>query len=99
VCPRIGGSRNRASSRRVTSEISNAYPFDHAGALMTQHDCWRHAIRLVALGDIGVANSSRGDPYQGLVVPQLIKIESFERGGLMWRGLHQPECAWPAERR
>jgi hypothetical protein len=38
----------------------------------------------VALGDIGVANSSRGDPYQDLAVPQLIKIEFFDRGRLMW---------------
>jgi hypothetical protein len=30
-----------------------------------------------------VANSSRGDAYQDLVVPQLIKIEFFDRGGLM----------------
>lgn len=37
-----------------------------------------------ASGDIGGANSSRGDPYQDLVVPQLIKIEFFDRGGLMW---------------
>ena len=26
----------------------------------------------------------RGDPYRDLVVPQLIKIEFFDRGGRMW---------------
>ena len=51
---------------------------------MTYHDWLRHAVRLVALGDLGVANSRRCDPYQDLVVPRLIKIEFFDRGGLMW---------------
>jgi hypothetical protein len=35
-------------------------------------------VGLVAHRDIGVANSSRGDPYRDLVVPQLIKIEFFD---------------------
>lgn len=53
-----------------------------------------------ASGDIGVANSSRGDPYQGLVVPQLIKIEFFDRDGLMWcAGYISLNAYGPAKRR
>jgi hypothetical protein len=65
------------------AQHSPSEPFDNACALMTRHHWLRHAVRLVALGDIGVANSSRGDPYQDFAVQQLFKIEFFDRGGLM----------------
>ncbi len=72
---------------------------NHAGALITQRDWLKHAVRLAA-GDSGGANSSSGDAYQDLVVPHLIKIELFDRIGLMWcAGYISLNAQGPAERR
>ncbi len=66
-----------------------ADPLDDPGALVPKHDRLRNRERLVAHGDVGVADARRHDANQDLVVARVFEVHRLKRHRRVRRPRHR----------